>query len=190
MDNEPSPEARAEEIRKIYVDSEEQIPHDSPNVLGRGVDINVFVNANHAGNKVTRRLHTGIIIYCNCSTILWFLKKQNTVETSTFSSEIIALKSAVELVEGLKYKLRMFGVPINGPARIFCDNKSVVMNTSFANFVLKKKHCAVAHGKVKLAIACGIALVYYEKSDSNIADLLTKVLPYSKREKLVRYFLD
>ena len=75
MDDEPSPEARAEEIRKIYVASEEQIPHDSPQSLGRGVDINVFVDADHSGNKVTRRSHTGIIIYCNCSPILWCLKK-------------------------------------------------------------------------------------------------------------------
>ena len=84
----------------------------------------------------------------------------------------------------------MFGVHINGPVRIFCDNKSVVINMSFSNSVLKKKHCAVAHGKVKSAIACGIALVYYEKSDYNIVDLLIKVLPYSKREKLVRCIMD
>ena len=84
----------------------------------------------------------------------------------------------------------MFEVPINGPARIFYDNKLVAINTSFANSVLKKKHCAVSHGKVKSAIACGIALVYYEKSDSNIADLLTKVLPYSKRKKLVKCIMD
>ena len=72
MDDEPSPEIRAEEIRKIYVDSEEQIPHNSPKALGRSVDINVFVNANHAGNKVMRRSYTGTIIYCNCSPIIWF----------------------------------------------------------------------------------------------------------------------
>ena len=71
MDDEPSPEVRAAEIRKIYIDSKEQIPHDSPEALGRGVDVNVFVNhANHAGNKVTRRSHSGIIIYCNCSPII------------------------------------------------------------------------------------------------------------------------
>ena len=84
----------------------------------------------------------------------------------------------------------MFGIPINGPARIFCDNKSVVVNTSYPNSVLKKKHCAVAHGKVRSAIASGVALIYYEKSESNIADLLTKVLPYIKREGLIRSIMD
>jgi len=177
-------------MKRLYVDAEENLPHNMPKPLGKGIDINVFVDADHAGNKVTRRSHTGIIIYCNCSPILWFSKRQNTVETSTFSSEITALKIAVELVEGLRYKLRMFGVPINGPARIFCDNKPVVINTSFPNSPLKKKHCAVAYGKVKSAIAVGVAFVYFERSESNIADLLTKVLPYMKRERLVRSIMD
>ena len=190
MEDEPSPEARAEEMKKIYIDAEEHLPHNMPVPYGKEVDINVFVDADHAGNKITRRSHTGIVIYCNCSPIIWFSKRQNTVETLTFSSEIIALKIAIELVEGLRYKLRMFGVPISGPARIFCDNKSVVSNTSFANSVLKKKHCSVAHGKVRSSIASGVALVYYEQSETNIADLLTKVLPYSKREKLVRSIMD
>jgi hypothetical protein len=32
------------------------------------------------------------------------------------------MKNAVELSEALRYKLRMFGVPIKGPTNIFCDN--------------------------------------------------------------------
>ena len=60
--------------------------------------------------------------------VLWFSKKQNTMETSTFGSEFIALKIATELLEGAKYKLHMFGVLLISPSRIFCDNKSVVIN--------------------------------------------------------------
>ena len=85
IDWEPLPEVRAEEIRKIYVDSKEQLPHNSPKALCKDVDINVFFDADLAGNKITRRSHTGIIIYSNCSPIIWFSKKQNTVETLTFS---------------------------------------------------------------------------------------------------------
>jgi len=81
MDDEPSPEIRAEELRKIYIDSEEYLPHNMPKALGNEVDINVFVDADHAGNKITHRSHTGIVIYCNCSPIIWFSKRQNTVET-------------------------------------------------------------------------------------------------------------
>ena len=103
--NEPSPEMRAAAMKEQYPDAEELIPHNAPEPLGKEVDINVFVDADHAGNRVTRRSHSGIIIYCNMSPISWYSKRQTTVETSAFSSEIIALRIATEQVEGLQYKL-------------------------------------------------------------------------------------
>ena len=134
-----------------------------PELLGESVDINTFVDADHAGNKVTRRSHTGILIYCNMAPVVWFSKKQNTIESSTFGSEFIALKIATELIEGLRYKLQMFGVPLSGPARIFCDNKLVLINSSHPDSALKKKHCSIAYHKVREAIAAHKELVYYEK---------------------------
>ena len=60
-------------------------------------------------------------------------KRQQTVETSAFSSEFIALVQFIEDVEHLIFKLRIFGIPISEdqPANfILCDNESVVKNTS------------------------------------------------------------
>ena len=188
--NEISPEERANIMKQIYPDAIESFPHNVPVPRGKSVDINVFVDADHAGNRVTRRSHTGILIYINCAPIIWFSKRQNTVETSTFSSEIIALKIAVELVEGLRYKLRALGVELKGPARIFCDNEAVVKCTSFPESALKRKHCSVAYAKVRCAIAAGIVLLYYVESKMNLADLLTKVLPYSRRTEIIRSILD
>jgi hypothetical protein len=50
--------------------------------------------------------------------VIWYSKRQNTVETSTFGSEFVAMRIAVELVESLRYKLRMFGLPIEGPTNV------------------------------------------------------------------------
>ena len=98
-----------------------------------------FVDAYHAGNTVTRRSQTGILLFCNISPIIWNSKLQNTVETSTFGSEITAMKNAVELIEALRYKLRMFGVPIEGPTNIYCENEAVCRNCSTPESTLKKK---------------------------------------------------
>jgi hypothetical protein len=54
----------------------------------------VFVDANHAGNVVTRRSHTGILLYLESTPIMWQSHRQNTVETSTFGSEFVALRTA------------------------------------------------------------------------------------------------
>jgi hypothetical protein len=87
---------------------------------------------------VTHCLHTGILILVNCAPILWLSKRQNTVETSTFGSEFIAQKTAVEMVEGLRYKLCMLGVPMEGAMNVFCDNKSVVKNSSRPEWTLQE----------------------------------------------------
>ena len=187
--DEPFPQVRAEGMKEIYTEAEDVLPHNIPRPRGEPVTINVFVDADHAGNKITRRSHTGILIYCNMAPIVWFSKRQNTVESSTFGSEFIAMKIATELIEALTYKLRMFGVPLTGPARIFCDNESVVKSSSFPESTLRKKHCSIAYHKVREAIAAGKQLVYYEHTSSNLADLFTKVLSHSKRSNLVQAIL-
>ena len=126
--------------------------------------------------KKNRRSHTGVLIFVNRAPILWFSKRQTTVETSTFGSEIIALRIAVELVEGLRYKLRMLGVSIDGPCDVFCDNNSVVLNTTRPESPLKKKHCSVAYHKARECIAAGIIRIAKENGKTNIADILTKLV--------------
>jgi hypothetical protein len=86
-----------------------------PTPLGKPVCISCFVDANHAGNVITRRSHTGILIYVQNAPIIWFSKRQNTVESSSFGSEFVALRIAKEMLVALRYKIRMFGVPIDGP---------------------------------------------------------------------------
>ena len=50
------------------------------------------------------------------------------VEYSSFGYEFVALIIATELLVSLRYKLRMFGIPIDISADIFCDNQSVTKN--------------------------------------------------------------
>jgi hypothetical protein len=56
-----------------------------------------------------------------------------------------AMKTAIVMIEGLRYKLRMMGIPLNGPTSVLCDNQSVVKNTTVPESVLKKCHNAIAY---------------------------------------------
>ena len=188
--SEEPPERRAEVMKQLYPDSDDPMPPGMPTPRGNPVDVSVFVDADHAGNKVTRRSHTGILVYVNSAPILWFSKRQNNVESSTFGSEFIALRSALDLVEGLIYKLRMLGIPVSGPVRVFCDNDAVVRSGSFPEVVLKRKTLSIAFHRIREAVASRKILLYYEKSKSNIADLFTKLLPKSKRQEFVRCVLS
>jgi hypothetical protein len=76
-----------------------------------------------------RRSHSGILLFVQNSPILWLSRQQNTVETSTFGSEFVALRRKA-LIIAMQYKLQMFGMPLEGPAQAFCENKGVVKSTS------------------------------------------------------------
>ena len=84
---------------------------------------------------------------------MWLSKKHNLVETLTFVSEFTALKLAVKLVIALRYKLRMFEVPLEGPPDIFCDNKEMFKNTFTPEFMLRKKHHSITYHKCREAVA-------------------------------------
>lgn len=116
--------------KEVYPDAAEVLPPDMLVPLGKAIVMLCFVDADHAGCKEMRRSHTGVIIYVNKAPIIWYSKRQSTVKTSTFGSEIVAMKTVIKIIEGLRYKLRMLGVPINGPCRVFCDNDSFVKNVS------------------------------------------------------------
>jgi hypothetical protein len=147
-----------------------------------------FVDANHAGDADTRRSQTGILLFCNMAPIIWFSKRENSVEASTFGSEFTAMKNAVEMIEALRCKLRIFGVPVDGPTNIFCDNGAVVVNTTRPESTLSKKHHSIAYHRVREAVAAETVRVSKEHTSTNLADLFTKTLPSPRREDLLDSF--
>lgn len=174
---------------EYYPDATEAIPLDMPQPRGNSVCMSCFEDADHAGDTVTRRSHTGLIIFVNRAPILWYSKKQNTVETSTFGSEFIAMKQAVEIIEGLRYKIRMMGFPLEGPCNVFCDNNAVVQNTSRPESQIKKKHLSISYHRCREAQAAGTIRIAKEGTNTNIADMFTKLLPGTKLRELCSYVL-
>ena len=59
------------------------------------------------------------------------------------------------MVEALRYKLRKFGVRLEGPEEVYCDNKSVATNSSVTSSVLNKRHNAIYYHIVREAQASG-----------------------------------
>ena len=115
---------------EVYPDSFEELPPDMLEPKGKPVLITGYVDADHAHDLVTRRSVTGVLILLNSTPIKWYSKRQNTVETSTYGSELVAARIATELIMEMRYKLRMLGVPILGSAALYGDNQSVVLNTT------------------------------------------------------------
>ena len=77
--------------------------------------IRAYVDVSFSGRKVTRWSRTGFIIFLNIAPISWFSSNQGSCETSTFGSEFVAMKQCCEYLCGLRYKLRIMGIPVNNP---------------------------------------------------------------------------
>ena len=152
------------------------MPTRMPEPRGQSVNTTAFVDASHATNKVTRRSHTGFIIFVNRAPVSWFSKRQKTVESSTFSSEFIAMKACVESIQTLRFKLCMFGVPIDDATQIFCDNESFVTNSTKVESMLNRKHNSIYYHYVRWSVAAGVITVGWIPSGENLSDPMTKRL--------------
>ena len=172
----------------FYRDAKEPMPPDIPEPRGLEVVISCFVDANHAGNVKNRRSQTGVLIFVNKAPIHWYSKRQATVESSTFGAEFCAMRVATDQIESLRYKLRMFGIPIDGPANVYCDNEAVYKNTVLPESTLKKKHHSIAYHRCRQAVAAGVMRVAKQGTEKNLADLFTKVLTVARKAFLLERF--
>jgi hypothetical protein len=169
---------------------QEEMPYNMPEARGFGFTMRAFVDADHATDSITRRSRTGFLIYLNGAPIYWTSKKQISVETSSFGSEFTAMKQCTEYVRGLRYKLRMMGIPCEGPTYVFGDNQSVLFNTTIPESTLKKKTQSIAYHFVREGAAKDEWRTAYVNTHLNPADLLTKPLPSGeKRWKFVGMIL-
>ena len=168
----------------------EELPSNQPEPRGMGFTMRAKVDADHASDTTTRRSRTGFLVYLNCAPIYWMSKKQTSVESSSFGSEFIAMKQCCEYVRGLRYKLRMMGIPCEGPTYILGDNQSVLANTTIPDSTLRKKSQSIAYHFVREGSARDEWRTSYVNTNDNESDILTKVLPFGeKRKRFVRNLL-
>ena len=96
------------------------------------------------------------------------------IETLYFGSEFLSLGIATELFETLIYKLRCFGVRLDGPAIIHCDIKLVFPNASVPASMLNKRHNTICYHQVRESQVAGKIYFGWVPGERNLADLLTK----------------
>ena len=173
-----------------YGDVKEELPPDMPEPLGKDVDLRLYVDSSHANDKANRRSRTGFFIFLNSALIQWCSKKQATIETAVFGAEFVAMKIGMETCRGIRYKLRMMGVPLSGPTYIYGDNMSVIHNTQRPESTLKKKSNSICYHAVRESVAMGESLTGHVPSKENPSDIATKIIPSGQlRESLVSQVL-
>jgi hypothetical protein len=169
-------EGKAYDWFEHYGECEEELPPGMPTPKGNPVRITAFFDADHAGCLATRRSTTGMLMFLNNTPIKWYSKRQATVESATYGSEMVAGRITVEFVIEMRYKLRMLGIPIIGSCVLFGDNASMITSATIPSSSLKKKHNAIGYHRIREAVAARIVDLVHCGSTVNVADLLTKAL--------------
>ena len=117
-------------------------------------------------------------------------KKQATIETSVFGAEFVAMKTGIETLRSLRYKLRMMGIAISWPTYIYSDNMLVIYYMQSPESTLCKKSNTICYQTVRESVAMGDSLMVHIKSTENLADIVTKVMTNGqKRRNLVNKLL-
>ena len=85
----------------FYGDVKEAIPPNAPEPRGKEIDLRIFVDSDHAGDKLSKISRTVYIIFLNNAPIAWLSNKQSTIETSVFGAGFVAMKIGIETLLGL-----------------------------------------------------------------------------------------
>ena len=184
------PKQEYEWTRTVYGNVEEEIPKDIPKPLGKRVMATTFLDANLLHNIVTGKSVTAVLIFVNSTPTDWFLKRQATVETATYGSELAAAKTATEQIIDLRNTLRYLGVPIMTKAYIFGDNKSVVMSSTIPQSILNKRHNMLSYHRVREASATKILEFHWCSSDQNRSDILRTHWDHAKVKDTIRELFE
>jgi hypothetical protein len=130
-------------------------------------------------DMITGQSMTGILHFMNKMPIDWYSKKQGTVETATYGSEMVAFRTGVEQIIDLRTTLRYLGVPVRDKSYVFGDNESVVKSSVELHAKLHKQHNKLSFHFVREAIARGFISYTHIPGAENPADILSKHWGYT-----------
>lgn len=149
-----------------------------------------YTDSNWAGDVDDRKSCTGnVIILANgpFHPISWKSKKQASVALSTMEAEYAALAEISREIVYVKRLLTYMGFEkfIKDPVDVYCDNQSAIELSKNAVFHKRSKHIDISFHFTRELVEKKVITVRYLRTESMIADILTKSLSRDKHFKCV-----
>jgi hypothetical protein len=104
-------------------------------------------------------------------------KHWNTAESSTFGWDFIAATTTIKVIDGVRCRLRMMGLSVDGPTSMFGNAGSVVTNAPKLESTLKKSHNVITYPKVRKAQDAMFVSFTHERGSTHLADVLSEAVP-------------
>ena len=141
------------------------------------MSLTAFTDADWAGNPVDRCSTMAFLVFLGNNLITWSSKKQSTVACSSTEAEYWSLVVGATELAWLQMLLCDFGIFLNSPPIICCDNLSAISLASNPVFHARTKHVEIDYHFVRECVIRGDLKVQYIPIEDQLADLLTKALP-------------
>ncbi|KAE8248428.1 hypothetical protein A4X03_0g6779, partial [Tilletia caries] len=148
--------------------------------------ISGWSDSDHATDHSTRRSVSAYIFRVFGNMVTWRSKLQATVSVSSTEAEYIALSEASREAKWLRSVLTELGIKLRRATDILTDNKGAEAISKDPGQHGKTKHIEVHHHLVRKLQEMKEVLVGRVHTDSNPADMLTKVMTREKLSRLGR----
>ena len=151
--------------KHIYGEIKEEMPPNLVEPKMNEVFITVYFYAAFANDMLTHRSTTGIIVFLNSTPVKWVCKWQNTINISTYGSELVVCWLAVEILIEYCIKMQKLGSKMVPASVLLGDNKSQITKCSLPSSGLKKKHNAIVYHRIREMVAAEIAHLGHVSSE-------------------------
>ncbi|XP_052189888.1 secreted RxLR effector protein 161-like [Diospyros lotus] len=138
-----------------------------------------YSDSDFAGCQDSRRSTSGYIYLLARGAISWRSAKQTLIASSTMEAEFVACYEASNhgiWLLNFVTRLRILG-GIEKPLKLYCDNKSAVLYSNNNRSSSKSKHIDIKFLIVKERVQSEQISIEHIRTNSMIADPLTKGLP-------------
>ena len=144
---------------------------------GKDFTLIAFSDADWAGCVDDRKSTSGGAFYLGNNLVGWHSKKQDSVSLSTAEAEYIAATSCCTQILWMKQMLKDFGIQINEPISVLCDNTSAINISKNPVMHSRTKHIAIRYHFLKERVAQGEVQLEFVPTTEQVADIFTKPLP-------------
>ena len=141
-------------------------------------EIIAFCDSDWGNNPDDRRSVSGHVLLLANAAISWKSRVQQTVALSSVEAEYLALSDCVKEVIWARSFMTELGFPPKNPTKIYIDNTGAEALAKNPVNHQRTKHIDIRHHFIRQHVDDKTIQLVHIASEENVADILTKALPY------------